>query len=52
MRFDRRDPVRLVSTERLLQDQVADVSVVSVDTNGAVYFCTDRALLRLAPAAQ
>jgi glucose/arabinose dehydrogenase len=52
MRFDGRDPTRLVSTERLLQNQVTGVSVVGVDGNGAVYFCTDRAVLRLVPAAQ
>ncbi len=52
MRFDRRDPTRVISTERLLHDQVADVSVVGVDAAGAVFFCTDRALLRLVPAAQ
>jgi glucose/arabinose dehydrogenase len=49
LRFDRRDPTRVLSTERLLQDMVSDVRVVAVGLDGAVYLCTDRALLRLSP---
>jgi len=51
LRFDRRESTRLVSSERLLQDfaQNEGVHVVSVGPDGAVYLCTDRAVLRLGP---
>jgi aldose sugar dehydrogenase len=48
LRFDRRDSTRLVFTERLLEEQ--GIKVVAVGADGAVYLCTDRALLRLGPS--
>jgi glucose/arabinose dehydrogenase len=49
VRLDKRDPTRVVSTERLLQDTVGRVKVVSVGPDGAIYLCTDRALMKLTP---
>jgi aldose sugar dehydrogenase len=49
MRFDRRDPAKVVSTERLIND-ASSLTLVAVGTDGALYVATDRALLRLAPA--
>jgi glucose/arabinose dehydrogenase len=48
LRFDRRDPSKVLSTERLLSD-AASLTLVAVGTDGAVYIGTDRTLLRLAP---
>jgi glucose/arabinose dehydrogenase len=48
LRFARRDSTRLISTERLLEGE--GIRVVAVGVDGAVYFCTDRALLRMGPA--
>jgi quinoprotein glucose dehydrogenase len=50
LRFDRRDSTRVVSLERILEDRVPDVRVVGVGPDGAVYICTDRALVRIGPA--
>ena len=49
MRFDRRDPGKVLTTERLVTDATS-LTLVAVGTDGAVYLGTDRALLRLAPA--
>jgi glucose/arabinose dehydrogenase len=48
LRFDRRDPTKVLSTERLVSDTMS-LTLVAVGTDGAVYLGTDRALLRLAP---
>jgi glucose/arabinose dehydrogenase len=49
LRFDRRDPTRLVSSERLLEDGGNRIRAVSVAADGLVYVATDRAVLRLGP---
>jgi glucose/arabinose dehydrogenase len=49
LRFDKRDPARLVSSERLLQDVAGPIRTVSVAPDGVVYVGTDRAVLRLGP---
>ncbi len=48
LRFDRRDPTKVLSTERLITD-APSLTLVAVGTDGAVYVGTDRALMRLAP---
>jgi glucose/arabinose dehydrogenase len=49
LRFDRRDPTRTVSIERLLDDDGRRVRAVAIGADGLVYVATDRALLRLGP---
>jgi len=49
LRFDRGDPTRFVSAERLLQDVDSPIRAVSVSADGVVYVATDRAVLRLGP---
>ena len=49
LRFDKRDPVRLVSSERLLQDVAGPIRTVAVAPDGVVYVATDYAMLRLGP---
>ena len=49
LRLDKRDPTRLASTERLLQDVGSPIRAVSVAPDGLVYVATDRSLLRLGP---
>jgi glucose/arabinose dehydrogenase len=49
LRFDTREPTRLVSGERLLQDAGAPIRAVSVAADGLVYVATDRTVLRLGP---
>ena len=47
LRFDDRDPWRVVSREVLLRDFPGPIRVVAVGSDGAIYFCTKRALARL-----
>ena len=49
LRFDTRDPTRLVSAERLLQDAGARIRAVAAAADGLVYVATDRTVLRLGP---
>jgi glucose/arabinose dehydrogenase len=49
LRFSPDDPARIVSTDRLLQDRVGGVRVVTIGPDGAIYFCTAEALGRLLP---
>jgi len=49
LRFDRRDPTRLVSSERLLEDAGQRVRAVAVGGDGLLYVATDHAVLRLGP---
>jgi len=49
LRFDTRNPGRIVSAERLMQDSGERFRVVTVGVDGAVYVATERALLRLGP---
>jgi aldose sugar dehydrogenase len=43
------DPARISSAEPLLQDRVGAIRVVAIGPDGAIYFCTDDSLGRLAP---
>jgi glucose/arabinose dehydrogenase len=47
LRVDRRDPPRLVSSERLLQDLDSPVRAVATAADGALYVATDGEVLRL-----
>ena len=49
LRFDTRDPTRLVSGERLLEDIGVPIRAVAAAADGLVYVATDRAVLRLGP---
>ncbi len=49
MRFDATDPSKIVSVERLLEDQIGPVRVVAEGRDGALYIGTDTSLYRLAP---
>ena len=43
------DPTRVVSTERLLGGSLDGVRALGVGPDGAIYFCTARALVKLSP---
>ena len=45
--FDPREPGRIATTERLLDDSVGSIRVVAVAADGTIYFCTGTALARL-----
>ena len=47
VRFDPREPGRIATTERLLDDSVGSIRVVAVAEDGTIYFCTGTALARL-----
>ena len=47
IRFDADDAGHPVSTERLLEGQVGTVRALAIGTDGAIYFCTDKSLIRL-----
>jgi glucose/arabinose dehydrogenase len=49
MRLDKRDPARVVSTERLLQDVGSPIRAVATSTDGTIYVAADTGLLRLGP---
>jgi len=49
IRLDKRDPTRVVSTERLLQDAGSPIRAVATSNDGTIYAATDRAVLRLGP---
>ena len=49
LRFDTRDPTRLLSSERLLDDTESRIRAVATGPAGLVFVATDRALLRLGP---
>jgi glucose/arabinose dehydrogenase len=49
LRFDPQSPERIVSAERLLQDQIGAVRVVSVGPDEALYVGNETALFRIAP---
>ena len=52
VRFDPRNPLSIIATERLLEGRVGTVRVVAVGPDEAVYFCTERALAKLVPDAR
>jgi glucose/arabinose dehydrogenase len=47
--FDAGDPLRIQRVDRLLDNRVGPIRVVSVGPDGVIYFCTDDALGRLSP---
>jgi glucose/arabinose dehydrogenase len=49
LQFDPGSPERIVSTERLMQDQLGPVRVIAVGPDEALYIANDSALFRLAP---
>ena len=49
LRLDPRDPARIVSSERLLQDLDSPIRAVSVTRRWHLYVATDKAVLRLGP---
>jgi glucose/arabinose dehydrogenase len=49
LRFDPDDPLRIVSVERLLRDEIGAVRVVAEGKDGALYIASESALFRLAP---
>lgn len=50
VRFGPQDRGRPLSTERLLEGRVGTVRALTVGSDGAIYFCTDTALIRLIKA--
>ena len=51
LQFDSRHPLDIIAADRLSEADVGDVHMVAVGPDGAVYFCTDRALAKLVPAS-
>jgi glucose/arabinose dehydrogenase len=49
LRLDERDPTRVISSERLLQDVGSPVRAVATSSDGTIYAATDRELLRIGP---
>lgn len=49
LRLDAADPTKVVSAERLLLDAFGPIRAIGVGPDGAIYFCTADALVRLAP---
>lgn len=47
LRFAEDDATRVLRSERLLEQRVGPVRVVTIGPDGAIYFCTDTALGRL-----
>jgi len=47
IRFEKTDATRPAVTERLLEGKVSTVRALAISTDGAIYFCTDKALMRL-----
>ncbi|MEO5897990.1 MAG: PQQ-dependent sugar dehydrogenase [Vicinamibacterales bacterium] len=50
IRFEKADATRPANTERLLEGKVGTVRALAIGTDGAIYFCTDKALVRLVRA--
>jgi glucose/arabinose dehydrogenase len=49
MRLDKRDPTRVVATERLLQNIESPIRAVAASSEGTIYAATDTKLLRIGP---
>lgn len=47
IRFEKTDASRPAVTERLLEGKVGTVRALAIGPDGAIYFCTDKALVRL-----
>jgi glucose/arabinose dehydrogenase len=50
LHFDASDPPRIQRVDRMLENRLGPIRVVSVGPDGAIYFCTDDTLGRLSPA--
>jgi aldose sugar dehydrogenase len=50
LRFDARDPWKVVATERLLGDSLDGARTIGVGRDGAIYLCAAHTLIRLAPS--
>lgn len=51
LRFDPAAPQKVIATEWLLRDSLDGARTIGVGPDGAIYLCTARALMKLAPAA-
>jgi glucose/arabinose dehydrogenase len=49
LQFDRRQPTKVVSTERLLLDTFDTIRAIGIGPDGAIYFCTSNALMKMVP---
>lgn len=49
LQFDRTRPTKVVSTERLLLDAFDTVRATGIGRDGAIYFCTSTALMKMVP---
>lgn len=49
LQFDPASPERIVSTERLLQNQLGPIRLIASGPDEALYIASDSALFRLAP---
>ncbi len=49
IQFDPKNPDRVLTAERIMQDQIGSVRVVSVGPDGALYVANDTALFKLVP---
>ena len=49
LQFDPKRPMQVVSTERLLLDEFDRLRAIGMGRDGAIYFCTSNALMKMAP---
>ena len=49
LRFDPSNATKIVSVERMLEDQIGAIRVVAEGPDSALYIATDSVLYRLAP---
>jgi len=49
LQFDRKRPMQVVSTERLVLEAVDTVRSIGIGSEGAIYFCTSNALMKIVP---
>jgi glucose/arabinose dehydrogenase len=47
LRFDQADPTRVISTERLLRNQIGAMRAIAEAPDGALYIATDTGLWRV-----
>jgi len=50
LQFAADSPTRIAASEKLLEDRVGPIRVVTVGPDGAIYFCTESALGSLSPS--
>jgi glucose/arabinose dehydrogenase len=49
LQFDRKRPMQVVSTERLVLEAIDTVRSIGIGSEGAIYFCTSNALMKIVP---